>query len=66
MQDGKLSSQLLTFNFAILNTTVWKLIRYVLNKQAYHIKNVYTLESEDCSALQAMNYHIMVAMKNEN
>ena len=46
--------------------TVWKTLRFKLNKHGYHIQIVHKLGDEDYAARQAMCYDLLDAVRNEN
>ena len=55
----------LSRELGIAHTTVWKTLRFKLNKHAYHIQIVHKFEDEDY-ARQAMCYDLLGAVRNEN
>lgn len=60
------STRRLSRELDIPRSTVWKILRFVLKKRAYHIQVLHKLDDEDNACRQAMCMDLVEAVNNDN
>ena len=65
-QSPKASTRRVSREHGTLKSNVWRILRFVLEKNAYHIKVLHYLEPEDYAARMAMCHDLIEAVHNED